>query len=265
MPARILHVSDLHLGRRETPEVGDAVRELAARLEPELVVATGDLAHRGRRAELERAAAFLRGLGRPLLAVPGNHDIPYTLPARAWWPFAEWQRVFGETAPVYRSETLVVCGLNSVRPWRHQDGALRASEVAAAAAVLREAPPGALRVVAFHHHVASAPWRTRKPPVADRDAVLRALADAGAELVLSGHVHQAGAAERREFEVLEGPARGLLVLATVAGLGRPRPRRRGEARGVNVYEADAGSLTATTYAWDGAGLVELARRSFPRG
>ena len=56
-----------------------------------------------------------------------------------------------------------------------------------------------------------------------------------------------------------------VVLATVPGLGRPRPRRRGEARGVNVYEADAASLTVTTFAWDGAAFAETGRRTFPRG
>ena len=49
---------------------------------PDLVIASGDLTNRGRRGEHERAAAFLRRLGPPVLAVPGNHDIPYTFPAR---------------------------------------------------------------------------------------------------------------------------------------------------------------------------------------
>jgi 3',5'-cyclic AMP phosphodiesterase CpdA len=55
---------------------------------PELIAVTGDLTHRGRRREHERAATFLRGFGKPLLVVPGNHDIPYTfrLASRARGP-----------------------------------------------------------------------------------------------------------------------------------------------------------------------------------
>lgn len=200
-----------------------------------------------------------------MLAVPGNHDIPYTAPARFTRPFADWQRVFGSTEPVYASESLFVTGLNSVRPWRQQSGRLRATALAGVAARLAEARAQALRVVALHHHLAAPPWRARrKRPLRRRDAVLQSLAAAGAELVVAGHVHQAGIAERREFEALDGGSRGSLVLATAPGFGRPRPRRRGEARGVNAYEWTADSLTVATYAWDGSRFAEVGRREFGR-
>jgi 3',5'-cyclic AMP phosphodiesterase CpdA len=263
--ARILHVSDLHAGRRERPETLAALRELAAELRPDLVLATGDLAHRGRRAELERARELLSSLGRPLLAVPGNHDLPYGVPARFTSTFDAWSRVFGTTEPVHSSEALLVVGLNSARPWRQQGGALADAALARATTRLREAPQGALRVVALHHHLAAPPWRPgRKRPLWRRGQVLRTLASGGAELVASGHVHQAAVAERREFEALEEPARGPLVLATAPGLGRPRPRRRGEACGLNVYDASPDELVVRTFAWDGHGLREIGRRSFPR-
>lgn len=267
MAARILHVSDLHGGRRETPETLAALRDLAARIEPELLLATGDLSHRGRRDQLEHASAQLRDLGvSSMLAVPGNHDIPYTFPARFTRTFAEWERVFGMTEPVYTSDSLHVVGACSVRPWRQQSGALSAETLGRIGTALARASSGALRVVALHHHLAAPPWRAaRKRPLKDRDRVLERLAAAGAELVAAGHVHQGGVAERREFEALEDGSTGSVVLATVPGLGRPRPRRRGEARGVNVYEADASSLMVTTYAWDGAGFAETGRRVFPRG
>jgi len=263
--ARILHVSDLHVGRREAPGPFAALRELVVRQEPELLLATGDLAHRGRRSELERAAELLQNLGVAVLAVPGNHDIPYTLPARFTRTLAEWERVFETAEPVYASERLVVVGLNSVRPWRQQSGRLRETQLARTAEHLRDVPAGALRVVALHHHLAAPPWRARrKRPLRGRDTALQSLATAGAELVVGGHVHQAAIAERREFEALEDGPRGSLVLATVAGFGRPRPHRRGEARGANVYGWDEDAITVTTYAWDGSGLSESGRRTFSR-
>ena len=266
MPARVLHVSDLHIGRRETPEPISALRELVAKLTPELVLATGDLAHRGQRSELARAADLLLSLDTTVLAVPGNHDIPYTVPARFTRSFATWEHFFGRTEPVYASEGLFVVGLNSVRPWLHQGGALTEPQLTRAATLLREAPGGALRLVALHHHLAAPPWRAgHKRPLRRRDHVLRSLAEAGAELVVGGHVHQAGIAERREFEALEDGATGSLVLATAPGLGRPRPQRRGEARGINVYESDTNTLDITSFAWDGSGYTEIGRRSFRRG
>jgi 3',5'-cyclic AMP phosphodiesterase CpdA len=263
--ARVLHVSDLHIGRREALEPLEALRDFASRLAPELLLATGDLAHRGRREQLERAAELLRGLDIPLLAVPGNHDIPYTFPARFTRAFADWHRIFGTTEPVFSSDRLFVVGLNSVRLWRQQSGALSDDRLARATSRLREASPGALRVVALHHHLAAPPWRAKgKRPLARRDHVLQTLAAAEAELVIAGHVHQAGIAERREFEALETGDERSLVLATAPGIGRPRPGRRGEARGVNVYEAGDDALTVATYTWDGSAFAEVGRRSFAR-
>jgi 3',5'-cyclic AMP phosphodiesterase CpdA len=263
--ARVLHLSDLHIGRREALEPLDALPGLVARVGPELLVATGDMSHRGKPEELERAAELLRGLGLPLLAVPGNHDIPYTFPARFTRTFDEWRRVFGETEPVHSSPELVVVGLNSVLAWRQQSGGLDDAQLARAVERLRGAPAGAFRMVALHHHLAAPPWRAkRKRPLKGRDHVLQALGDAGVDLIVGGHVHQAGIAERREFEAIEDGRAGSVVLATAPGIGRPRPHRAGEARGVNVYEADSNLFTITTYAWDGGAFVEVGRRVFPR-
>src|SRR5688572_4940153 len=166
MTTRVLHLSDLHFGRNDKPESIEALARLAAEACPELVIASGDLTHRGLRSQHERAAAFLRGLDLPVLTIPGNHDIPYTFPKRFTRPWQEFERLWDETEPVYRSESIVAVGLNSVRPWRHQSGRLRDAQIERAGELLREAPDGALRVVVFHHHLLGPPWRSRKKPVA---------------------------------------------------------------------------------------------------
>ena len=261
---RLLHISDLHAGSVEETAVERSLEPLIARVSPELIAVTGDLAHRGRRREHERAAAFLRGLGRPLLVIPGNHDIPYTFPARFTRPWAEFERQWETVEPVFRSEGLVVVGLNSVRPWRHQGGRLSSARLARAAETLRDAAAGSLRVVALHHHLAGAPWRaSRKFPLQHRDRALASLAAAGAELVLGGHIHQTVVTTRPEFEALDASA-DTVVLATAPGLGRPRPHRAGEAQGAMVYEWDDRSLTALTYVLEGGRFGEIARREFPR-
>ena len=264
MASRLLQLSDLHVGAVEEALVEPTLAALVERLDPELIVASGDLTHRGRPEQHERAAAFLRGLGRPVLAVPGNHDIPYTFPARFTRSFREFERHWQTTEPVYRSETFFVVGVNSVRPWRHQSGGVRASQLARVASTLAEAPDGALRVVALHHHLISAPWRTTKRPVSRRRHVLASLVDAGAELIVAGHVHQGAASERHEFEVVSGAIRGVTV-ALAPGLGQPRPRRRGEARGLQVYTPSASELVVETYVWRGNDWGLTAVRRFPRG
>jgi 3',5'-cyclic AMP phosphodiesterase CpdA len=269
-PVRLLQVSDLHVGTREEPEVEADVRRLVEETAPELVVASGDLTHRNTRAQHERAAAFLRSLGPPLLVIPGNHDIPRWPPARFTQTFDEFLRIWPETEPVYRSNRVVVCGLNSVRPWKQQGGALGPSQIEHTEQVFREAPAGALRVVALHHHLMGAPWRTAKRTIANRSTVLGGLVDAGAELILSGHVHQSTAGERREFEVVSGDVHATTVVVS-PGLGQPRPKRRGEARGLHLFEADERSLRVLTFAWVSGlgegegGWAQIADRRFPRG
>lgn len=69
--------------------------------------------------------------------------------------------------------------------------------------------------------------------------------------------------ERREFEVVPGGTRGC-VIATAPGLGRPRPNRRNEARGVLVYSADEQQIAVQTYIWREESWALTATRSFPR-
>jgi 3',5'-cyclic AMP phosphodiesterase CpdA len=261
---RILHVSDLHFGARDDPVLERALTALTEKTAPELVIASGDLTHRGTREQHVRAAAFLARLSLPVLAVPGNHDIPYRFPARFTATWREFERHWQTVEPSFASDNVHVVGLNSVRPWRHQSGGVSDAQLGRAAAKLRQSAAGALRVVALHHQMIGAPWRTRKKPVARRNHVLASLVDSGAELILGGHIHQAAVSERHEFEVISDSARGVVV-SIAPGLGQPRPHRYGEARGCVVYEADATSLTVETYIWrdDDWGLTALRR--FPRG
>lgn len=263
-PLRVLQVSDLHTGTEEEPEVEGHLRALVDATRPELVVVSGDLTHRNAPAEHDRAATFLRSLGPELLVVPGNHDIPKLPPWRFTRTFAEFERIWNETEPTYRSERMVVCGLNSVRPWKQQGGALRRSQLERARRCFAGGADGALRVAVLHHHLLGAPWRTVKRTIANRSSVLGGLVDAGAELVVSGHVHQSAVAERREFEVSPGGTRAAVVV-TAPGLGQPRPKRRGEARGLHLYEAEPESLRVLTFSWADDAWEQIADRRFPRG
>ncbi len=263
MTASLLHVSDLHVGRHGEREVEQALARLVERLKPQLVVASGDLAHRGRRQQLERAAELLRSLGPPVLAVPGNHDLPYT-PARFVRPWSEFERIWETTEPTASLPGLHVVGLNSARPFRHQGGALSRAQLDRAAERLATAETGALRVAVLHHHLLGAPWRAaHKRPVSRRSRVLRALVDAGADLILAGHIHQAAVSERHEFEVVGDEAR-TAVVAIAPGLGQPRPRRLGEARGLHLHEADAEAIVVRTFRWSRGDWALSADRRFVR-
>jgi len=261
---RVLHLSDLHFGAGADDAIERGAPVLIERFEPELVIASGDLSHRGREDQLARASRFLRSLGPPVLAIPGNHDIPYTFPARFTSSFQEFERQWETTEPTYTSPTLHVVGLNSVRPWRHQSGGLRTAKLAEAETRLREAPAGAFQIVVLHHHLIGAPWRSRKKPVSRRNHVLAGLVEAGADLILAGHIHQAAVSERHEFEISRGGEHGVVV-SVAPGLGQPRPKRQGEARGVHVYDIDDSCLKIRTFIWQDTDWGLTAERQFPRG
>jgi 3',5'-cyclic AMP phosphodiesterase CpdA len=261
---RVLHLSDLHYGAGDDAAIERGAPILIDRFQPELVIASGDLSHRGREDQLASASRFLRSLDRPVLAVPGNHDIPYTFPARFTRSFREFEEQWQTTEPTYSSPTLHVIGLNSVRPWRHQSGGIRNSQLAQAEDRLRGAHPDAFQVVVLHHHLIGAPWRSRKKPVARRNHVLASLVSAGADLILAGHIHQAAVSERHEFEIMTGGERGVVV-SIAPGLGQPRPQRHGEARGLHVYEVEQSCLRIQTYIWRDTDWGLTAERQFPRG
>jgi 3',5'-cyclic AMP phosphodiesterase CpdA len=251
------------VGTHEEREVEQALARLVERFEPQLVVASGDLAHRGRREQLERAASLLRSLGPPVLAVPGNHDLPYT-PARFVRPWAEFERIWETTEPTASAPGLHVVGLNSARPFRQQGGALSRAQLERAAERLGQAENAALQVAVLHHHLIGAPWRaSRKRPVSRRNHVLRALVEAGADLILAGHIHQAAVSERHEFEVV-GDEAHTAVVAIAPGFGQPRPRRLGEARGLHLHEADDDAIVVRTFLWSGGDWRQRAERRFLR-
>ena len=75
---------------------------------------------------------------------------------------------------------------------------------------------------------------------------------------------QATVSERREFEISRGAERGCVV-SIAPGLGQPRPKRQGEARGLHVYEIDDHNLRIQTFVWRETDWSLTAERRFPVG
>ena len=99
-----MQLSDMHFGT-EQPAVVEALVALALQQRPDLLVLSGDITQRARPAEFQAARAFMNRLGAPMLAIPGNHDIPlFNVWARLQRPYAGHMAAFGsELEPVYAS------------------------------------------------------------------------------------------------------------------------------------------------------------------
>lgn len=246
----LLHLSDPHFGT-EQPAVVEALVQLAASQRPEVVVVSGDVTQRARRAQFAAARAFLDRLGVPTqVVIPGNHDIPlFNVAARILRPYGGYARVFGrDLSPVHEDAELLVVGVNTTRPWRHKHGELSREQVQQSAARLRRGHVHQLKVVVVHQpvHVVTAAdvvnlVRTRELSL---DAALRRWADAGADVVLGGHIHLPYA-EPVDEQVL-GDSRMLWVVQ--AGTAVSRRIRGGIPNSVNLLRH--GGRRCTVERWD---------------
>lgn len=186
---RIVHLTDLHFGCARAELAGPLHRALR-QVRPDLVVVSGDLTHRARRAQFRAAMAFLNGLNLPFIAQPGNHDMPlFNLVLRVLDPFRGWRRAVSDTlAPDRDAGHVRVFSANTADPSRWRRGLLRGDDLRRIGAALRAGPPGAINILACHH-----PFE--EPPGFDRGetrgaaAALPGLARDGLHVILSGHLH----------------------------------------------------------------------------
>jgi 3',5'-cyclic AMP phosphodiesterase CpdA len=230
----LLHISDTHFGT-EQPAVVKAVQALAQAQQPSLVVLTGDITQRARQAQFTAASTFAHSLGAPLLALPGNHDIPlFNLMARVLQPYAGFCAAFGaETEPVYSSPELLVLCINTTRAHRHRNGEISAQQIERVAGQLERASPGQLRVVALHQPIDIPYANELQHRVRGHRQAQRRWAQAGADVVLGGHIHLP------YVMALQGLARPLW--AVQAGTAVSRRVRQGVPNSVNLLRWGAGS------------------------
>ena len=102
----LLQISDPHFGTEQAPVV-EALATLSRQQRPDLLVLSGDITQRARPEQFRQARAFVDRLATPVLAIPGNHDIPLLNPGvRLFHPYSRHCDAFGENLePAYSSRT----------------------------------------------------------------------------------------------------------------------------------------------------------------
>lgn len=253
----LLQVSDPHFGT-ERPEVVEALVALAQVQKPDVLVLSGDITQRARRAQFDAAWAFCDRLGIPVrLALPGNHDIPlFDLPTRIFSPYRGYRRVFGdELEPVLDTPDLLVVGVNTTRAHRHKHGEVSAAQVERVAARLQAARAGQLRIVVTHQPV-------DVPVAGDENNLVRGHAEAvhawvaaGADMVMGGHIHLPFI---RPLS-LRYPALGRRAWCVQAGTAVSHRVREGLPNAVNLVRHEAGAGLAWAERWDFQGSAGFLR------
>lgn len=184
---RIIHLSDPHFGT--VPDgLAQRLLDCVQGLRPDAVVLSGDLTQRARKFQYSLARQFLEGLPAPVLAVPGNHDVPlWNLPLRLTNPWRGWRRGLGlPLETVLAAGDAAILGLNSANPCAWKDGRVTAAQLAH----LRDVFSGVgarRRIVALHHP--PEPPEGEPASLMGAEALIETCKGAGVEMILSGHLH----------------------------------------------------------------------------
>jgi len=187
----LLHVSDTHFGT-EQPNVVAALLSFARERRPDLLVLSGDLTQRAKPAEFAAARAFCTDLGiARMLVLPGNHDLPlFDVVARAMRPYANYMAAFGpRLEPVLDMDGFLVFGVNTTRPARHKNGEVSEAQIARVVTQLRAAQGNQLRIVVTHQPSDVIREEDTPDRLRGAEAALQAWSQAGADIVLGGHIH----------------------------------------------------------------------------
>ncbi|CAN5410285.1 metallophosphoesterase [soil metagenome] len=193
----IAHLSDLHFGRLDEAVAEALVGEMRAR-PPDLIVISGDLTQRARRAEFAEAARFIGRLPSRPLVVPGNHDLPAgNLGHRVLWPHKRFRKAIErDPFPTFEGAGMRVIGVDTTRvgglylDWSR--GRISRSQIG----VVGEFFGGAgrrdeTRVVVTHHPFLYPPGRRERDLVGRAKLALASFRQSGVHLLLAGHFHKA--------------------------------------------------------------------------
>jgi len=263
---RILHISDVHFGPPHRPEIAAGVVRFAAERRPDVVVLSGDLTQRAKPAQFRQARAFVDDLAPPTIVVPGNHDVPmYRFWERLLDPYGAYRRHFdAELEPVWADEELFVVGVNTAYNWTVDNGRVVRRRLREVERLLAERAGDRCRIVVAHHHFAPPPRFGSQSVLRNARAAMDVLTEAGVELVLSGHQHQAYIASSEEFYPRR---RAPLVIVhsgtTTSSRGRGGERGRNSCNWIRIDER---TLTVSRLFWEPAAgrFDEHSRHTFPR-
>lgn len=238
---RIIHLSDLHFGR-DRPELMAPLLKRINGLDVDLVAISGDLTQRARNWQFQQARTFIDAIDAPTLVVPGNHDTPlYNFFERVIWPFHRYRKwINRDLQPVVHNAQASVIGVNSVNPLGIQRGWFSPRDIRRVRRGFLDAADGALRIVVVHHPLEHLPGEQKKLMRGARMAI-KALGDAGADIVLSGHLHSWRAETFARIE----DHRGVIQIHAGTGLSN---RVRGEPNDFNLLHLGPDRVTVERFA-----------------
>lgn len=257
---RLLQFSDVHFGAEDVGAC-EAALDYARTTQNDLILITGDITQSGRSSEFRAAGAWMRSMPEPRFVIVGNHDVPYwNAVARVLHPWRAFEQETGFPAHDGRfvSDRVMVYGVVTARGWQARlnwsKGVIDLDQTGRAAEALRQAPAGTLRVLACHHPLIEMAGAPVTGDVRRGDRAAHVFAEAGVDLVMTGHVHVPFA-----LPIQKGDGRCYAV-----GCGTLSRRLRGVPPSFNQIDWTDEDITVTVMAWDGLTFVPSQVWRMPR-
>lgn len=256
---KLVHLSDLHFGRVDAGLL-QPLRETLSRLAPHLIIVSGDLTQRAKPGQFRAAREYLDSLEAPKLIVPGNHDIPlYNVFQRFLTPLRKYRRIVDEDLePFFLDDEIAVAGVNTARSLVFKGGRLNMSQVDRVRARLCDLPQGMTKVVVTHHPFDVPSDSTEEGQIVGRARMaLEKLAGCGADLLLSGHLHQSSIGHTaNRYDIA-----GVSALVVQAGTALST-RARGETNSFNALRVSPRHIEVDRYAWKEGHFAVEATEAF---
>ena len=254
----IAHLSDLHFGRHDQ-EVALQLLTSLCEEPPDLIVITGDLTQRGRHWQFAAARDYLQKLPKPMVVIPGNHDVPlYDVAQRFVGGLARYRRYISrELQPFFVDQEIAVLGLNTARSASFSNGRISHAQADAIRAIFSEVPLERLKILAIHHPVSAPPGEANLAVVGRAPLALRAISEAGVNLVLSGHHHHAYSGDLPAGDLAAGNS----VLVIQAGTAIST-RLRGEPNSYNILRVAQTGVSCTVQVFRDRRFVAAATTEF---
>jgi 3',5'-cyclic AMP phosphodiesterase CpdA len=208
----IVHISDLHFGRVDEKRVLP-LSKLIKKIDPDIVVISGDLTQRAKAEQFIAAEAFIRSLKQNVLVIPGNHDIPlFNLFARIFAPFKKYSEfINADLSPFYKDSEIAILGINSVRRDRATSGKIKDIDFTRAEELFGKLDPKIVKIVVAHHPFDLIPSEVKTykhvhTAMKGSKKTIKRMSKMGIDIFLSGHLHvfNAGASIRHKIEGYSG-------------------------------------------------------------
>jgi predicted phosphodiesterase len=175
-------------------------------------------------------------------------------------PLTRYTRYIDDTlCPMMEIPGATVLGINTARSFTFKDGRINEQQVNFIRDTFARTDPKSARILVTHHPLfALKVGENVARAVGRSELALDAIGDAGVDMLLAGHNHDASVHSARDLVTRAGSA--LVVQAGTATSTRVRE----QGQSFNEIEVDCPVITVTVEAWNGSGFAAHDAQRYER-